>query len=404
MAPGLPSWDQALLLEANAASPVQRAVRELKTRLEARLGDALNTALDAVLGPGGGRSGVGGGLQNGGGMVRSASEAAQARSGGAAGLAGVLSLLGSGDQDAAGAAQWQQQEQQVRNIAMIDLSQGESEATAGAGGSSSGAARPPQAVRVLREPTPEPKLVAAVAGADLPGTALPAASSEPARQQRGAAEQAVAVAAAAAQSAAQEDDTSVVEPESVSQLVPGVEAAGLEGFFEQMTPEPLLQRQQQQQQQKEDSNAGRSPELLHYGGGDPDAPAVATALAQQQASSRLVAGSEAVSASEPEVLLPPGRLIWLFREAPPQEARVATDGGEVDVAAAMEAVEQRGGAGAGSAAADQQGREEGVALACSYGATVAAIAERHTFSRILLSPSMMEDHVPDAYLRALSAL
>ena len=134
------------------------------------------------------------------------------------------------------------------------------------------------------------------------------------------------------------------------------------------------------------------------GGGSQTLEPMATAHTQQR---WRVAASKAEAAGEPEVLLPPGRLIWLFREAPPTEARVATDGGEVDVAEAMEAVEQRRGAAADSTAADQQGREEGAAQACSCGATVAALAERRSFSRILLSPSMMEDHMPNAYLRAL---
>lgn len=70
----------------------------------------------------------------------------------------------------------------------------------------------------------------------------------------------------------------------------------------------------------------------------------------------------------------------------------------MDIQSAVGRVEEMGGMGGA------EPHRAGRAASSGEQAAVAAIAERHSFSRILLSPDMASEHVPNKYLSALQAL
>eukprot|EP00887_Chlorella_sp_A99_P004794 scaffold4.g4794.t1 len=426
---------EGLLLEARAASPVQRKVTELGQRLRGALGDAIGSAT-------GGATGA---------PVRDAA-ASLARRASQKGLAVALSVLSGGGAGgtgggggAAGAAP---------SIPVVDLSHGESVPPE--------APRQPHAIAVLREPTPEPR------GAGQPARSAAAAAppAGPSGLQPAPAAAAGGARAGAAGEAqgAQEAEEDASEAPAVCELVLGIDAAGLEGFYESAEQQqPAAGSPLQQQQKRKEREAAQQPQQLQEQRGEvhswlavplaagPDTPGVASAIAQQAAATAQGgAAPGAVTTTgparpDPELLLPPGKIIWLFEKAPAAEqqhpasagdadagADVAPGGGaapggaggggevdgEVDVQAAMERVERQregaaanGGAGAPSGQHEQHEQREGgppgpgsEQQQAAAKEAVAAVAERHTFSRILLLPEMVDDHVPDAYLRAVQQL
>lgn len=351
---------------------MQQTVLKLLSRLKVGLWDALNTVLDMVQGA----SGSSYGKQRSSALVCNGLKVILACIGQVIRQSGVLSLLSTGR---LGAAVEDQQQQQVKSTAiMADISHNEPKcATSNGWACAAPQLQAGQVPDFSPQPDSKSKMMAAAPIAATP----PAASSVPTSRPWGAAEEAAAetatlrCAAAAASAALLEPDSCQLPSETGLH-----ERGGGEG-----------------------GKTGHKSELLYAGGGLA-VPAVAPGLAQLTGGR--AAGSKAALAGQPELLLPPGRLVWLFQGAQSQEVHgtSAAGSGKVSVAAPMHAVDQRRDAAADSATTTLHEQVEGAAQSHGSNAMVAAIAERHSFSRVLLSPTMMKDHTVDAYLRALSAL
>ena len=157
--------------------------------------------------------------------------------------------------------------------------------------------------------------------------------------------------------------------------------------------------------------------LLYASGMDVDTFGLGAGVARESASPSLAASGasasgDAAGPGRPELLYPPGRLIWIFPAAEEEagggtEAEEAEPGGGPGAAPAPPPGAQGEAVSVGRALEQveaAEGGDGGPPPAAPPAAPVVADAERSSFERLLLLPDMMNDHLPDAYLAAIQQL
>jgi hypothetical protein len=187
----------------------------------------------------------------------------------------------------------------------------------------------------------------------------------------------------------------------------GAGASGPEGFLVERIP---------------GQGGAHGDAAMLYASADVDAGLLGAALAQERAARPEAPPETQGEPGDPELLFPPGRLLWIFPadEEPPATA-AAAEGADAaprsaDVEAAWDAA--WGGAapptpaavpGGGAVDVGRAAEEAGGGGGGGGGLPAAAVpivvdAERATFERLLLSGDMLNDHLPDRYLEAVRQL